>query len=255
LGAVQMSTILLQVKHGRGRHAQDLTYNWINLQLYFVVNWSLKMSILALYHRIGSGKKGLPWILRSKVIWTLAVLITLFSISIFLVSSKPERMDPADQPQTEIFSCMPVSRSWDVEETPRGCIDSMAFNLAQGSINVLTDLILLLYPLPLIQVLKINTRQRTALVMIFAIGIVPLAASVMRLCDIALTPIREHVSWREADTSWQWSWVPVWSEIEVDVGIVMASLPSLSPLLRKMWSGFFTYRTPTQIRELPKPRK
>ena len=49
--------------------------------------------------------------------------------------------------------------------------------------------------------------------------------------------------------------MPVWSEIEVDVGIVMASLPSLSPLLRKMWSGFFTYRTPTQIRELPKPRK
>jgi hypothetical protein len=34
-----------------------------------------------------------------------------------------------------------------------------------------------------------------------------------------------------------WAWVPVWSQIEVDIGIVTACLPCLSPLLRLVWTG------------------
>lgn len=49
--------------------------------------------------------------------------------------------------------------------------------------------------------------------------------------------------------------MPVWSQIEVDVSIVAASLPSLSPLLKRVWSGFATERsmTPSQIPTLTEP--
>lgn len=49
------------------------------------------------------------------------------------------------------------------------------------------------------------------------------------------------------------AWVPVWSQIELDMGIVAASLPALSPLLKKVWSGFSPPRaaTPSQMSTLP----
>jgi hypothetical protein len=47
--------------------------------------------------------------------------------------------------------------------------------------------------------------------------------------------------------------VPIWSQIEVDVGIVVASLPSLNPLLKRMWAGKSKKRslTPSQLPDFP----
>lgn len=41
-----------------------------------------------------------------------------------------------------------------------------------------------------------------------------------------------------------WAWVPVWSQIEVDIGIVTACLPCLSPLLRLAWTGLSPPQSP-----------
>ena len=46
---------------------------------------AVKMSILALYHRIGSGKQGLPLIVQSRMIWVTAGIITAFTIAVFFV--------------------------------------------------------------------------------------------------------------------------------------------------------------------------
>lgn len=43
------------------------------------------MSILALYHRIGSGKRGLPKIVQGPAIWITAGLISAFMFSALLV--------------------------------------------------------------------------------------------------------------------------------------------------------------------------
>jgi hypothetical protein len=78
----------------------------------------------------------------------------------------------------------------------------------------------------------------------------------MRLCEIVMSdsPIAKGITWQQADFSWMWAWVPVWSQIEVDVAIVAASLPSLSPLFKQAWLGFHTptrASTPSQIPTLP----
>ena len=44
------------------------------------------MSILALFHRIGSGKRGLPLIVQSRAIWATAGFITAFTLAVILVS-------------------------------------------------------------------------------------------------------------------------------------------------------------------------
>lgn len=47
---------------------------------------AVKMSILALYNRIGSGKRGLPLIVQSRAIWITASFISAFTLAIILVS-------------------------------------------------------------------------------------------------------------------------------------------------------------------------
>lgn len=44
------------------------------------------MSILALYYRIGSGKKGLPRIMQARAVWITTGVISAFSIATFVVS-------------------------------------------------------------------------------------------------------------------------------------------------------------------------
>ncbi|XPT03226.1 hypothetical protein M3J09_012327 [Ascochyta lentis] len=249
LGLAQTATIILQVEHGRGLHSSELhkedfdlmlMYKWINMLVYFVANWAVKMSILALYHRIGSGKRGLPLIVQSRAIWITAGAISAFTVAVILV---------------QIFSCLPISAAWDVQQIPIVCIDGATFMHVQGAINVFTDLVLLLYPLPLLPLLKFNKRQRTALIVIFSIGLIPVIASTMRLCEIVMSgnAIQTGTGWQQANSSWTWAWVPVWSQIEVDIGILTACLPCLSPLLRLVWSEVSVTRTMTpSMVELPK---
>ncbi|KAG9376759.1 hypothetical protein PtrSN002B_002376 [Pyrenophora tritici-repentis] len=248
LGAAQTVTILLQIDQGTGRHASELIvdqmnnmlkYSWCNMLIYFVANWAVKMSILALYYRITSGAQGLPWIVQTHTIWVLAGFITAFSISIFV---------------TQFVICTPFGRVWDVLAQPDGCLNVALFMIASGAINVITDVILLIFPLPLLRLLKFNKRQRTALALILSVGVIPVISSTMRLCEILMAdgPRRAGSSWQELDFSWGWAWVPVWSQLEVDIGIVAASLPCLSPLFKHV---FFSKdnrpSTPSKIPTLP----
>ncbi|KAF1964478.1 hypothetical protein BU23DRAFT_575648 [Bimuria novae-zelandiae CBS 107.79] len=231
-GAGETVTLLFQVKHGRGRHSDQVAvgdlnkmimYKYIGLLLYYVANWAVKMSILILYHRIYSLQKALPWYLRREVVWAMAAAVTASTLSFFLVES---------------FGCVPVSAIFDLDNTEKRCIARGVFHFAQAGINCFTDLVLVVFPLPLLGLLKISRRQRYLLVLIFSIGFLPLVATTIRLCHLVMavrSTVKPHPY---GDPSWKRRWIPLWSQIEIDVGIVAASLPSLNPLLKQMWSGF-----------------
>lgn len=134
----------------------------------------------------------------------------------------------------------------------------MTFYTSQAAINVVVDSVLVLFPVPLLAILKIDKKQRCksshvssssetdcrsliivdALILIFSLGLIPLIATILRLCFIAMVALETKGVDPYGDTSWTWSWIPLWSQIEVQVGIVAASLPSLSPLLKQAWWGF-----------------
>ncbi|KAJ4355748.1 uncharacterized protein N0V89_003768 [Didymosphaeria variabile] len=143
----------------------------------------------------------------------------------------------------EMFSCVPMSAIFDIDNPTRRCIAWVPFYLTQSAVDVVINLVLVLFPLPLLGILKIDKKQRYALVIIFSIGLLPLVASIIRMCQIAIA-VRTKASTRPTgDASWEGRWIPLWSQIEVDVGIVAASLPSLSPLLKQIWSGLAHSRT------------
>ena len=51
--------------------------------------------------------------------------------------------------------------------------------------------------------------------------------------------------------------MPIWSQIEVDIGIVVASLPSLNPLLKHVWAipSMRRSATPSELPDFPEYQK
>lgn len=182
------------------------------------------MSILALYHRIGSSNQGLPWIVQPRVTLGMASLLTAFHFSAFVVSQMclPERTSSwHEDHQAQLCACTPIANAWNIEARPRGCFNGAAFMQSSATINVLTDVTLLLLPLPLLLVMKFNKKQRSkppygihhrktanvpiaALAFTLSIGLFPVVASTMRLCEIVMAGsiTAEGKSWRETDSSW-----------------------------------------------------
>jgi hypothetical protein len=69
--------------------------------------------------------------------------------------------DDADFKQAQLLACIPISRAWDIERQPQGCINGVLFMRISAAINVGTDVVLLLIPLPLLPLLKFNKKQRS----------------------------------------------------------------------------------------------
>lgn len=69
-----------------------------------------------------------------------------------------------------IFQCSPVRAAWDFTLQDRKCIPIVDFFYAAASVNIATDLMLCIAPLPLCWKLRIGTNERIILCLLFAVG-------------------------------------------------------------------------------------
>ena len=119
------------------------------LIFYTFIILTIKNSILLLYHRVFVNPR-FQWHVRFWIAFTL-----LFQISTLLV---------------DIFNCTPINYFWD-KTVPHGhCVNIFAYFMACAAINVFTDLVILVLPMPMIWSLRIPTRQKLVLVGIFFMG-------------------------------------------------------------------------------------
>ncbi|KAI4604407.1 hypothetical protein KJ359_000545 [Pestalotiopsis sp. 9143b] len=102
-----------------------------------------------------------------------------------------------------IFQCTPVAAAYDQSITDKKCININAFYLANAAVNIFTDLLTYTLPIKLI---------RTACV-----------SSIIRI-----TFIPQMLT--AADATYVISGAMYWSVIEINVGILAASIPSFKPI-------------------------
>lgn len=69
-----------------------------------------------------------------------------------------------------IFQCVPIEYNWDRTIQGGNCINISQFLLVTSILNVLTDVSILVLPLPLVWKLNVTHRQRGALTVLFALG-------------------------------------------------------------------------------------
>ncbi|KAH7124688.1 hypothetical protein EDB81DRAFT_846977 [Dactylonectria macrodidyma] len=185
----------------------------------------VKWSILAFYWRIfGSvSSTRLP-------IWVLFGIVSAWGIAVILVST---------------FQCLPVSAFW-LRFDPNGgsemaykCpVDVRMFFIANAIPNIITDILMLLVPVPGIWSLQLRNTQKIAVLGIFALGLFVTAVSFVRLYYVVA------LDFSSIDVTWLFSEEMMWTGIEVNVGTVCACLPSLKPILNLAIYGTAHHSTP-----------
>lgn len=86
----------------------------------------------------------------------------------------------------KIRICDPISRFWD--QTVDGtCLDQTAIILADAVVSVVSDLIILILPLPLTMSLQMPSRKKLRVIGLLGAGGLAVAASIIRLVLIVTT--------------------------------------------------------------------
>ncbi|KAL6714561.1 hypothetical protein ACLMJK_007986 [Lecanora helva] len=124
---------------------------WINDadMVYLISLIGYKMSILVLYLRLFSIDRIFRYITQ----------LTMFFVSSYLLANL----------FTQIFGCSPRSKYWD-PDIPGHCINYTKAGLAYGAMNVGSDLIIFILPLPMLWRLKLSKRDKAAIFVIFMTG-------------------------------------------------------------------------------------
>lgn len=165
-----------------------------------------KLSILALYLRIFTEK---PYRIST---WVVAAIISGTAIAVSLVG---------------FFQCSPVPLAWDKSIEGGTCIDVALFYVYCSVPNVLTDVAMLLLPIPMILKLHTNQSQKIGLSFIFLLGTIGLISSCVRLVMFSRNNAFNDQTWRSVT-------LMTWTDVEASIYLIAACLPSLRPLARSL---------------------
>ncbi|OJJ56532.1 hypothetical protein ASPSYDRAFT_134418 [Aspergillus sydowii CBS 593.65] len=191
--------------YGFGRHLYNVpvtalpTYLKLLIPIVVTYCWApfmTKFSILILYHRLNPSQK------FRYIIYFLIFVITGYTLATTLATAG---------------GCNPLNTG----KTP--CINSLA--LWQAILNIVTDFLMLLMPIPLLWALQLPLLQKLSLGLIFAIGSAATITSIVRITYIMNILDKQDFTWYEAT-------VCVWSAIELNFGIMCNCLAVLKPFVR-----------------------
>ncbi|RSH94150.1 hypothetical protein EHS25_003953 [Saitozyma podzolica] len=186
--------------------------------LYNPAIMATKTAILILYYRIAPAHL----FLRYASLFVMTVINTAGVVLTFLY----------------IFQCRPVTAAFSL--TGGTCIDIVALYLSSIPINVLTDLAILLLPLPILTSLRMEFREKVILVATFIVGGFVTIVDVVRIVYLQ-EALREELlvdpsasitaNSRPPNFTYYASFSLMWSAVEVSVGIVCCCVVVLKPLV------------------------
>ena len=123
------------------------------------------------------------------------------------------------------------------------CIDIITLYLSSAPVNIITDLVLMLLPMPILKSMWIPRKQKIILYILFGFGIFITAVDIVRISYLqSATQYRLEQatlsknagdSQQATDFSWYASYSFLWTAIEVNVGIMVASAIHLKPLVTR----------------------
>ncbi|KAJ5286985.1 hypothetical protein N7478_002671 [Penicillium angulare] len=131
-----------------------------------------------------------------------------------------------------IFRCNPIDKNWDITITTGSCLNTRTIMTVLSVANIVMDALTLVLPIPVIMGLNMRLAQRVSVVLIFSSGIFVCAIAIKRTVQMlgALT---------SADYTWDITEQFYWSYIEVNAGILCASVPALKPFAKRHLSNVF----------------
>lgn len=97
--------------------------------------------------------------------------------------------------------------------------------------NLISDVWLIVFAAPRVWGLKMQGRQKLALLATLTLGWVVVIAAIIRAVRISAIIHSPDATWRSYDSS-------IWSAVEINTSIICAAGPALKPLFRRFAPGF-----------------
>ncbi|KAK8045613.1 hypothetical protein PG993_005637 [Apiospora rasikravindrae] len=173
---------------------------YVSIILYNVGLCLIKVSILLQYRRIFT-QKLTQWMSGGLLTFILAWTVTL-SVLLPLV-------------------CYPVDKFWE-PSLPGSCVDQLAVWYVMAGVNIVTDFAIFVIPLPVIKSLQLPTKQKMLLVVVFGLGLFTCIISCLRIRTLKMASLTKDPNWDNTDAA-------LWSFIELCIGMLTSSLPTLRP--------------------------
>ncbi|KAK7527128.1 uncharacterized protein IWZ02DRAFT_445447 [Phyllosticta citriasiana] len=206
-----------EVRHGLGNHVSEnppsetakvFQYLFASILIYLVSLCLTKLSILLQYLRIF----GTQTAMRIACYITITFVVTYTFVASFM----------------NILNCKPIHYFWGraLDPTSGSCMDFEAVWFTHAGINIFSDFLMILLPMPVLKSLKIHKRQKIALMAIFAFGSFGGVTAILRLKSLAKVSKSNDVTYDNRGAL-------IWSTVECNVAIMCASLPSLKVLISR----------------------
>jgi hypothetical protein len=205
---------IIGVQYGMGKHFIYVSdYGRRYLQTFYAIEVTytltlamVKLGVLLMYKRLfGIDRKfsiAVNLTMGLVVCWWIAVTITT------------------------LLQCQPIQKLWDYRIEGH-CFDIMTFFEASAIPNIITDVIILLLPQPIIWKLRLDWSTRFGVCAIFLLGAFTACTSIGRL--VAMLLFNDP-----ADFTYHAFAVLIWFSLEPPIGIVCACLPCLGPIFRRL---------------------
>jgi hypothetical protein len=174
----------------------------------------MKMSVLFFYRRIFTSHRRFlnfnTFMIALIGVWSLAYMIA----EIFVCGATPWVL-------------------WTPGMDPNSvCVNRNDLNFTYAISDVIGDIMVVFMPFPVIRSLHMDGRQKMGVAIIFLLGALSTAASILRLGFISVAFTQNYgafgVNIHKAGTP-----PSVWSTVEGAVGVLAACLPPLGPLIRQ----------------------
>jgi hypothetical protein len=122
---------------------------WLFLEaIYSITLGVIKFSILCLYWRIFSTALRVPIII-------VGVSVFAWMWTVFFIA---------------LFQCHPISAAWEPTLSGSVCLDTKKYFLGAAVPNIVTDLVMVLMPVPYVLTLRMPTDHRIAVIGTFFLG-------------------------------------------------------------------------------------
>ncbi|KAI8649850.1 hypothetical protein NCS56_01435800 [Fusarium sp. Ph1] len=147
----------------------------------------------------------------------------------------------------QLFSCLPLERNWVITRPIEECDPKwlpMIFQIAWG-LHFFGSLQLFLLPFSIFHDLKMNRRTKNGVYGVFLIGLIDLIFSLTRFLNVQLG---DRNGFRSI------TMIELWSALDAYIGLIVACLPSLRPLLRRNGGSTNKYSGESSGR-IPRPQQ
>ncbi|KAI5272529.1 hypothetical protein E4T47_04206 [Aureobasidium subglaciale] len=217
--AMRMYTRIYLVKSLWWDDLSDLYPNLLRGWVVCAVMYSItmlfsKLSILLLYRRL------FPISNFAKRWWAVVAFTVAYSVGGVFAS---------------LFQCRPMESAWSLTTSPDYCISTEKFYTANAALNVVSDIMILILPVPIVWGLNTDIRKKVILTGLFSMGSVSCLVSILRMRSII-------VLYKDGfeDLTWGLVEVVVWSQAELTAAMICTCTPCLRPLFEKITPILFS---------------